>query len=507
MYISLLASQWEWRIMTKTVAPKVNAALPILGAAWLLAGCAAGPNYVPPQMTLRPTFMGASASPAEARRETQGVEGSWWASFDDPLLADLIANALSGNLDIAQARARLRQASAGVRSANASLAPGLGLDASAAHARASLNGPDRALAGAPGFQRENDLFDVDVSASWELDLFGGLRREREAARSNAGAADAQLAGARITIAAEAARAYVGLRTLQERLRIAREESDVQRHLVELTRARYEGGVSIELDLRQAEALLQVSDARIPGLETGVEAALNRLDVLQGLAPGETRARFLSAGSIPDAPAMLADITPSDLLRRRPDVVAAERKLARATARIGVAAAEYYPHLTLGALLGQQSFEANSLFDAASASTGGLIGIHWRLFDFGRVDASVEAARGGADEALAAFRSTVLVASEEIENALVARANLERQLRNLDAAVAAASRSSAIARNAYQTGNASFLAVLEAERARLDAEDQRAVVHGEATVASITLYRAMGSGWSAPAHERSPQVRP
>lgn len=492
--------------MAQAAALRVNAALPMLGAAWLLGACVAGPNYERPEIALRPQFMGAASSPSEVSAQAPVVEGSWWTSFDDPLLSDLIATAVAGNLDIAQARARLRQASAGVRSANASLAPTLGLDASAAHARASLNGPSGALASAPGFRRENDLFDVGFSASWEIDVFGGLRRGREAARANAGAADAQLAGARITIAAEAARAYVNLRTLQERLRIAHDESDVQRHLVELTRARYEGGVSTELDLRQAEALLQASDARIPGLETGVEAALNRLDVLQGFAPGETRARFLSVGSIPNAPAMLADVTPSDLLRRRPDIVAAERRLASSTARIGVAVADYYPHLTLGGLLGQQSFDASSLFDAASASTGGLIGIHWRLFDFGRVDASVEAARGGADEALAAFRSTVLVASEEVENALVARVNLERQLRNLDAAVVAATRSSAIARNAYENGSASFLAVLEAERARLGAEDQRAVIHGDATIASITLYRAMGGGWSAPARQPPTEVR-
>jgi NodT family efflux transporter outer membrane factor (OMF) lipoprotein len=435
--------------------------------------------------------MGATAGDAA------NVEGAWWETFDDPLLPEVVANAVSGNLDIGQAQARLRQARAGVRAAGAAFGPSVGLDASAAQNRVSLNGPDGALASAPGFQRENDLFDVGVGASWEIDLFGGLRRGQEAARAGAGAAEANLAAARITIAAETARTYITLRTLQERLQIARARSGVQRELVALTQLRYEGGVSSELDLRQAEALVEASDARIPILETGIEAALNRLDVLQGQAPGETRARFIAARAIPLAPPVPSRLTPADLLRRRPDVVAAERQLARASARIGIAAADYYPRLTIGGLLGQQSLDADLLSDASSAYTGGLIGIRWRLFDFGRVDANVEAARGGADEALAAYRSAMLRASEDVENALVAQANLQRHLRNLDAAVTAATRSSVLARDAYEGGSASFLAVLEAERARLDAEDQRASARGEATIASITLYRGIGGGWVAP----------
>lgn len=475
------------------IAQPATRILLTVGAAWLLASCAAGPDYARPDLALRPTFMGAAAGAGEAA----AAEGAWWAAFNDPLLSDLVAASIAGNLDVAQAQARLRQARAGVQAANAAFAPSVGLQASAAQNRVSLNGPDGALAGSPGFQRQNDLFDIGVGASWDIDLFGGLRRGREAAGANAGAAEAGLAGARITIAAETARTYITLRTLQERLRVAQERSEVQGQLVELTRLRYEGGVSTELDLRQAEALKEASDARTPLLETGVEVALNRLDVLQGLAPGETREQFIATRAIPEAPPVPARLTPADLLRRRPDVVAAERQLASATARIGVAAADYYPRLTIGGLLGQQSFDSDLLFDAASASTGGLIGIRWRLFDFGRVDASVEAARGGADEALAAFRSALLRASEDVENALVARANLQRQLRNLDAATAAATRSSALARDAYEGGSVSFLAVLEAERARLDAEDQRAQARGEATIASITLYRAIGGGWSAP----------
>jgi len=481
--------------MSAIAHPGMKALLAV-GAASLLAACAVGPDYARPEVGLRPAFMG---SPAGAG-ETGSAEGAWWATFDDPLLAVVVARAVSGNLDISQAQARLRQARAGVRAAGAAFAPTIGLDASAAQSRVSLNGPDGALAGAPGFQRENDLFDVGVGASWEIDLFGGLRRGHEAARANAGAAEANLAGVRITIAAETARTYIGLRTLQERLRVAQERSEVQRQLVELTRLRYEGGVSTELDLRQAEALLEASDARIPILETGVEAALNRLDVLQGLAPGETRAQFMSARAIPEAPPVPAHLTPADLLRRRPDVVAAEHQLARATAQVGVAVADYYPRLTIGGLLGQQSFDSDTLFDAASAYSGGLVGIRWRLFDFGRVDANVEAARGGADEALAAFRGSLLRASEDVENALVAQANLQRHLRSLDAAVGAATRSSTLARDAYEGGSASFLAVLEAERTRLDAEDQRASARGEAATASITLYRAIGGGWSAPNEE-------
>jgi NodT family efflux transporter outer membrane factor (OMF) lipoprotein len=468
-------------------------ALLAVGAASVLAACAAGPDYARPQVELRPAFIASVAGAGEIAP----AEGAWWAAFEDPLLTGLVANAVSGNLDIAQAQARLRQARAGVRAAGAAFGPTVGFEGSAAQNRASLNSPDGALAGAPGFQRENDLFEVGVGASWEIDLFGGLRRGHEAARAGAGAAEADLAGARITIAAETARTYIGLRTLQERLRVARERSEVQRQLVALTRLRYEGGVSTELDLRQAEALQEASDARIPILEMGVEATLNRLDVLQGLAPGETRERFIAAQAIPQAPPVPARLTPADLLRRRPDVVAAERQLARATARIGVAAADYYPRLTIGGLLGQQSFDSATLFDAASANAGGLIGIRWRLFDFGRVDANVEAARGGADEALAAFRSALLRASEDVENALVAQANLQRHLRSLDAAVVAAARSSTLARDAYEGGSASFLAVLEAERTRLDAEDQRASARGETAIASITLYRAIGGGWSAP----------
>lgn len=441
--------------------------------------------------------LSATAFQATAAARPLADAHAFWGGFGDPLLVAAVTRADAGNLDIAIARARLAQARAGAKAAGAALLPQAAITASAAQSRSSLEGRDKALTRLPGFQRANDLYDADVGASWEIDLFGSLRSGRNGARADAQAATYGVAAARVAIAAETARAYVALRGAQERLAIVHESADVQAKLLELTRARFDQGDVSELDVRQAEALEARTRARVPAVDTEVETLLNQLDVLQGLEPGTSRADYAPPRPIPTPPAGIGALTPQDVLRRRPDVAAAERRAAAADARIGVALADYYPHVSLSGLLGQESLSTAGLFSGPAALAQGVIGLRWRLFDFGRVDAEVAAARGAAAEALAAFRLSALQASAEIETALVDLDNSGRQLTAADDAVRAAARASAIASDAYGAGAQSFLVALDAERSRLDAAEQRAAAQTAASLAAIRLYRASGGGWSAP----------
>ena len=345
-----------------------------------------------------------------------------------------------------------------------------------------------------GVPRGYTEYDAGARASWEIDVFGGGRREREAARADLDATVAGSAAVRIAVAAETADAYLTLRALQARLVVAEEQTRNEALLVDLVRQRFDQGIAAEREVNRASAALDGVRASAAPLRAGIAAQLNRIDVLVGEQPGSNRDRLLGTATIPDAPVPAGSAAPGDLLRRRPDVVAAERRLAASTARIGVAVADYYPHVSLTGLLGAASLGPAALFtgNAVQASAGA--GLRWRLFDFGRVDAEVAQARGGAAEALAAWRGSVLHAAEDVETALsrlseahVERAALERQV----AALTTARRQ---AQDAYQGGVAGLIDVTDADRELLGAADRLAAVRGDEARAAVAAYRALGGGW-------------
>src|SRR5438445_1678144 len=309
----------------------------------LLTGCAVGPDYRSPEIDVSSRFLGHEAI---VHRDVQSKADltAWWAGFDDSLLTRFISLALEQNLDIAQAAARVAQPRASLSLADAALLPSANVSANAARTYQSVETPlGQLLSATRDFDRNGSYYEANLNASWEIDLFGGLRRGREAARADYQASEAGAIATRLAVAAQTADVYVTIRGLQARIAIARQQAEARRRLLSTVRLQFENGIAAELQMRQAEGALAQIEAQIPVLESGLDAAMNALDVLLGVQPGTWRAELSADASIPVAPGLAETGTPAEMIRRRPDLIVAERRVAAANARIGVAIAEDYPN--------------------------------------------------------------------------------------------------------------------------------------------------------------------
>lgn len=471
--------------------------LALLLSAGVLTGCAVGPDYKAPEIALSPTFLGQHGID---RRPVQHQADLtiWWAAFNDPLLTRFVALALEQNLDIAQTAARVAQSRAALRYADAALLPAANASISAARAYQSVETPlGQVLNATPGFDRYGSSYEANLGASWEIDVFGGLRRGQEAARAAYEASEAGAVATRLAVAAQTADVYVMIRGLQARIAIAQQQVETRRRLLAMVRLQYEKGIAAELQMNQAEGSLTQAEAQIPVLETGLDSAMNALDVLLGVQPGSYRTELALLAPVPTAPALAGTGTPAEMIRRRPDLIAAERRLAAANARIGVAVSEYYPKFSLAALLGSATAIASgNLFTGAASQAQGVLGMRWRLFDFGRVDAQIDAARGQEAEALAAYRLAVLRAAEDVENAFSALVKREAQVGILTRGEASLTRARDNSLAAYQGGVVSLIEVLDADGNLLQARDAKAQAQTEAARAAIASFRALGGGWDA-----------
>lgn len=471
--------------------------LALLLSAGVLTGCAVGPDYRSPEIALSSTFLGQDAVDHRPVQHQADLT-IWWAAFDDPLLTRFISLALEQNLDIAQAAARVAQSRAALRYADAALLPAANVSASAARGYQSVETPlGQVLNATPGFDRSGSLYEANLGASWEIDVFGGLRRGQEAARAAYEASEAGAVATRLAVAAQTADVYVTIRGLQARIAIARQQVDTRRQLLAMVQLQYGKGGAAELQMNQAEGSLTQAEAQIPVLEAGLDAAMNALDVLLGVPPGTHRTELGPVKPIPAAPALAETGTPAEMLRRRPDLIAAERRLAAANARIGVAVAEYYPKFSLGALFGSATAIASgNLWTNGASQAQGVLGLRWRLFDFGRIDAQIAAARGQEAEALAAYRLAVLRATEDVENAFSALVNREAQVGILARGELSFARARENSFAAYQGGVVSLIEVLDADSNLLQARDAKAQAQTEATRGAIASFRALGGGWDA-----------
>ena len=459
----------------------------------LLSACAVGPDYKAPDLALNAQF---HAAPAPAPSAPAPDLTRWWTAFGDPELNRIVARVQAQNLDLAQAAARLSQSRAAAREAGAALLPTISGTSDASRIQQSLQSPIGEVAGGlPGFKRDYDLYEADAVASWEIDLFGGLRRAQEAARADAQAQADQAQAARVSITAEAADAYLTLRALQARLAVARRQEGVEQDLVDLLDRQVGQGVAPERDLHTAQAALQAVRAAIPPLTDALEAQFNRLDVLMGAQPGTWRAELETAAATPAPPPLATADGPASLLRRRPDVRAAERRLAAANARIGAAVSEYYPKITLAGLFGGQSVEGGSVFTAGALEGQAGGALRWRLFDFGRVDAEVAAARGRDAEDLAAYRQTVLRAAEEVEDAFTDLGQQQLRADALARQVTELTTARGQAQQAYDQGVISLIEVRDIDRDLLAASDRLAEARGDQAKAAVSVFRALGGGWS------------
>jgi NodT family efflux transporter outer membrane factor (OMF) lipoprotein len=458
-----------------------------------LQACAVGPDYrvpttqlIPYHNTALPGAMAGAPSPPLDR---------WWTGFGDPMLVTIINRALSQNLELAAAYARVQQARAAASGAGAELLPTLDLDGSASATHESLRGPFGALsATSPGFKRDFNDFAVGPAASWEIDLFGGLRRSAAAARAEAQAVQADQVGTRITVVADAADAYFQVRGYQARLAIAQNQIETDEHLLRLVDARYEAGAAQGREVAQADALLKQAQAIVPPLRIGLERQLNRLDVLMSAQPGTYAHELVVVREVPAIPPIPPDEQPSDVLRRRPDVIAAERRLAAANERIGASLSDYYPKISLSGALGYDNSSGGHLLRPDAFQSVGAGAIRWRLFDFGKVDAEVSQARGANAEALALYRQAVLHAAEDVENALVTLAQTQAHVLQLQEQVSSLLKARDLSEQAYRAGSITLTDVLDADRQLLAARDELEDNRAGAARAAVGVFRAFGGGW-------------
>jgi NodT family efflux transporter outer membrane factor (OMF) lipoprotein len=459
-----------------------------------LAACEVGPTYQPPSTPLAP-FHNAAA--VDARRAGPSPQlDTWWDGFNDPVLDSLIRRALTQNLDLAASLARVQQARATAQAAGAQLLPTFDATGQAAALHQSLNSPIGTIAKAfPAYNRDQRLYDVGAAASWEIDLAGGLRRNEEAAHAEAEAADAELAGTRITVAADVADAYFQIRGNRARIAVVRQQIEVDAHLLDLVRQLHGRGLANDREVSQAEAVLQQAQASLPPLRIALEGQLNRLDVLLGAQPGTYAAESSEAVDIPAIPAIPDADKPTDFLRRRPDIIAAERQVAASNARIGVALSDYYPKLSLSGLLGFESLSANHLFTSAAFQPEVAGAIRWRIFDFGKIDAEVQQARGAHAEALAKYRQAVLRAAEDVEDAFITLTQTETRTLQLQGEVRSLARSRELSQQAYAAGSIPLTDVLDADRQLLVTRDDLAQNRADAARAAVRSFRALGGGWS------------
>lgn len=465
-----------------------------LGICGLLAACAVGPNYRPPATT--PAEQWSALPGSGIRQETPDAPtlAAWWRTLDDPLLDGLVARAVEQNTTVRQARARVLEARARRAIIGAGFAPAVsasgGLSRSESESRFSAD-PDLE----PDLSDENDeLYFAGLDASWELDLFGGQRRAFEAARAQLQASEADLRDVLVTLLGDVALSYLDVRTTQARLEFARRNLAAQRETLDIARWRGEAGLATALDVEQARSSFEQTRAQIPALESALAQSIRRLEVLTAQGPGSLTATLQERRPIPAAPLEIVVGVPADLLRRRPDIRAAERRLAAQSAQIGVATAALYPSLSLSGSINLQALSAADVLDGFRTERAGL-GLSVPLFRGGALRQNVAAQRALFEEALASYDATIALAFEEVENALTAWVNEQRRHEALMLAVESARRAAELALMQYNSGLVDFQVVLTADRQLIALEDALAISQGELTANLIRLYKALGGGWS------------
>lgn len=483
----------------KTHASSLTAAAGfILLLSLFLQGCSVGPKYKappPPGSELAP-FHNKLEPPNLRDTPAPSLDG-WWNGFKDPMLVTIVQRALSQNLDLAASLERVNQSRAVALGAGARLFPTGELDALAIAEHQSLQGNLGAISRSdPAFRRNIHEYTVGPTASWELDVAGGIRHNAKAALDELQAAEANRIGTRIIIAADSADAYLEVRGYQARIAIAESQVETDEHLLKLVQNRYEAGAATKREIEQSQALLQQARATIPTLRLALEKQLNRLDVLMGAQPGTYAHELDAVTPIPSIPS-IATQQPTDVLRRRPDIIAAERRLAASNERIGVALAQYYPKISLAGALGFESLNSGSLFTSGGFQPAAVAGLRWRLFDFGRINAEVKQARGMNAEALVDYRKAVLKAAEDVENALASLSETEAYSAEVQAEVRSLTRSRDLSQDAYRAGSITLTDVLDADRQLLTAQDQLAASRADTARDAVGVFRSFGGGWQPP----------
>ena len=461
--------------------------IPVLALAWLIlsvAGCSVGPDYVVPDQALPDTWK--SPVPGAAGSTDPKALAEWWKNLGDPQLTSLVERAVGNNLDLKKAWARVKEVKARRGIARADFAPTI-----SANGSGSSNWSNDPLA----LDQTTTPYKAGLDASWEIDIFGGTRRSVEAAQADYEAAQESLHDVLVSLVAEVATNYVQLRTYQKRLSVAEENLKLQTETLQLTVWQNETGLTSNFDVERARYNLESTRSAIPRLQSSLAEAKNRLAVLLGGWPGTLENELSAPAPIPTGSWQIAVGLPAELLRRRPDVRQAERALAAQTARIGVAEAELYPKLTLNGSLGYSSLALDSLMSPANLATSLGASVLVKLFQGGALRENIKVQDALQEQALAAYETTVLTALEEVENSLMSLAKENERRESLDRAFRSAEQAVQMALQQYQSGSVDFTTVLETQQSLASFQDKLADSEGAMTLDLISLYKALGGGWS------------
>jgi NodT family efflux transporter outer membrane factor (OMF) lipoprotein len=484
-------------------AQQVRTLLALLAAGLIVSGCKVGPNYHAPgtempkaysEATSRPTTS-PSTMPATTRSVADADQSTWvqwWTKFDDRQLDSLITRALAANHELAIARARVQEARAVERIAKSRLYPTLDISAGFLKTRGSEAGFGFPY-GFPG--DDNNLYQLGFDAAWEIDVFGGIRRTIEAAGAVTGATVNDRRGVQVTLLGEVARNYIGLRALQRRLVVARANLTDQQKTLEVVQRRFKNGLAPNFDLVRAKAQVAATESSIPPLEAGIRQTMYGLAVLLGEQPTALADELEAHAPIPPVPPKVPVGMPSELLRRRPDVMRAERLLAAVTAEQGIATSEFFPHLVLGGTAGIQARHEGDLWNASDAGFYSLgPGARWTFFDGGRRWANLDRTKAHVAQAAAAYEGTVLAALRDVESSLTAYSHDQARRETLNTLTVQNQEAVRIAQQEYSNGLIDLLDVLEVQKNLYAAQD--ALAQSDQSVSSdlVAIYKALGGGW-------------
>ncbi len=460
-----------------------------------LSGCKVGPDYVAPEVAASPAWSepegagGAAGSTGDVHPETD-----WWSNFGDPTLTALVNRAIASNHDLRIAAERIVEARALRGIAASAGLPSVNTGADYTRSRQSENTKNG------NFVREDgsgsDRYSVGLDASWEIDVFGGIARSVEAAEAEIAAAEESRRDVMVMLAAEVARNYVDVRGFQKRIEVTQRNIEIQTDTLALSTSRYEAGLTSELDVLQARAQLESTRSVLPTLEQNVRAGIHRLGVLVGKEPGSLLTELMSAAPIPTPPESIAAGLPSELVARRPDIRRAERELAAQTARVGVATSDLFPRFTLTGSFGLASSQFGTLADGDSRLWAVGPAVRWPIFQGGRIRSNIEAQESRERQLLLAYEQSVLVAFEDVENALVGVAREQRRRRSLSEAVTASQGAVELSTQLYRAGLADFQRVLDSQSALVLTEEGLAASEQAVAQAVVRLYKALGGGWAA-----------
>lgn len=458
----------------------------LLGATTAVGGCTVGPNFRGAPAVASDSFQASSFKRAPADVvSTAPAAATWWQALGDPQLNRLIEAGLSQSPDLRAAEARLRQSRGVLRQQRSGQLPKIAGNAAYLH----LQLPDSPL----GTDKVN-FYNLGFDATWELDLFGGTRRAVEAASADAYAGEADLADAHVQLSAEIAQAYIGLRDSQQRLELVKKSAEIEDKVLTLTQQRRERGVASELEVERVRTQVENTRAALIPLDQQVAEALDQLALLTGREPGALDAELAGVASLPALPQVTRVGDPASLLRQRPDIRAAEFRLASRNAVIGQRIADWFPKLTLIGDLGFSSATPGELVRSENFMWIGAPLLQWNALDFGRTKAKVEQAKAGFEEASAKYESTVLGALRDANVALSRYGHQRQSVVRLRSVEASATHSAELTEQRYRAGTTSALEWLDAERTRFSAEQNRISADADLLKDYVALQKSLGLGW-------------